>query len=186
MIAFPNDLPLVRLEDGDCLAFERDWLVRSLICAARKAGYPNWWLADHVAQSVTEYLRSENDVPVVQAGRLEQAVQSVLQVIGFGDVGSHFAVGRPVIQISLVDLARDAGTGYELAFFELLRARLDAALASHAPHFELRGLEPCVKVLRARKVWSRDCDGLRAEIVSFTREQMGIAAARHDITFSLT
>ena len=186
MIAFPNDLPLVRLEDGDCLAFERDWLARALVSAARKAGYPHWWLADHVAQSVAEYLRSENDVPVVQAGRLEQAVQAVLQVIGYADVGSHFAVGRPVMHISLIDLAQAAGTGYELAFFDLLRGRLDEALASRAPHFELRGLESCVKLLRARKVWSRDCDALRTEIVSFTREQTGIAAATRDVTFSLT
>ena len=186
MIAFPNEFPLVRLDDGDCLAFERDWLVRALAAAARKAGYPQWWLAEHVAQSVTEYLRSENEVPVVPAGRLEQAVQSVLQVIGYGDVSAHFAVGRPVVQISLVDLAQAAGSGYELAFFELLRAHLHAALDSRAPHFELRGLETCVKVLRARKVWSRDCDALRAEIVSFAREQTGIASARHDVTFSLT
>ena len=82
MIAFPNDLPLVRLEDGDCLAFERGWLVRSLVTAARKAGYPHWWLSEHVAQSVTEFLRTEHERPVVAATQLERAVQSVLQVIG--------------------------------------------------------------------------------------------------------
>ena len=71
MIAFPNEFPLVRLDDGDCLAFEREWLIRALASAARKAGYPRWWLAEHVAQSVTEFLRGENDVPVMQAGRLE-------------------------------------------------------------------------------------------------------------------
>src|SRR4051794_18271341 len=121
MIAFPNDLPLVRLADGDCLAFEREWLIRSLVSAARKAGYPQWWLAEHVAQSVTEYLRSENDAPVMQAGRLEQAVNSVLQVIGYAEIGRYFAVGRPIVHISLVDLARAAGSGYELAFFDLLK-----------------------------------------------------------------
>ncbi len=186
MIAFPNDLPLVRLNDGDCLAFERDWLVRSLTAAARKAGYPNWWLAEHVAQSVTEYLRSEHDEPVLQVSRLEQAVNSVLQVIGYGEIGQHFSVGRPIVHISLVDLARAAGFGYELAFFELLRTRLQEALQSRAPHFELCGLEPCVKLLRARKVWSRDCDALRSEIVAFAREQTGVVVDRRDVTFSLT
>lgn len=186
MIAFPNDLPLVRLSDGDCLAFERTWLVRSLVAAARKAGYPQWWLSEHVAQSVTEYLRSEQECPVVAATHLEQAVQSVLQVIGYADVGRHFAVGRPVVRISLVDLAQQAGTGYELAFFELLRGRLHEALESRAPHLELCGLESCVKLLCARKAWSRDCEALRGEIVSFARDQTGTVAARHDFTFSLT
>lgn len=185
MIALPDDLPLVRLEGGDCLAFEREWLTRSLTSAARKAGYPHWWLSEHVAQSVAEYLRNENDRPVVEASRLEKAVQSVLQVIGYSDVGQHFAVGVPLVRISLVDLAQAADTGYELAFFRGLRERMHTALASGAPHFELCGLETCVKLLRGRKSWTRECDALRDEIVFFTREQTGTAAAQHDVTVSL-
>lgn len=185
MIAFPNDLPLVRLADGDCLAFERGWLVRSLITAARKAGYPHWWLSEHVAQSVTEFLRTEHERPVVAATQLEQAVQSVLQVIGYSDVGRHFAVGRPLVRIFLVDLAQEAGAGYELAFFELLRGRLDDALESRAPHVELCGLERCVKLLRSRKLWSRDCEMLRGEIVSFARDQTCRTATTRDLSFSL-
>ena len=185
MIAFPNDLPLVRLEDGDCLAFERGWLVRSLVTAARKAGYPHWWLSEHVAQSVTEFLRTEHERPVVAATQLERAVQSVLQVIGYSDIGRHFAVGRPLVRIFLVDLAQEAGAGYELAFFELLRSRFDEALESRAPHVELCGLERCVKLLRSRKVWSRDCESLRGEIVTFARDQTSRAALIRDVSFSL-
>ncbi len=185
MIALPNDLPLVRLEDGDCLAFERDWLTRSLISAARKAGYKHWWLSEHVAQSVAEYLRNEHDRPVVEAERLEKAVQSVLQVIGYSDIGQYFAVGVPLVRISLADLAREADTGFELAFFHALGVRLRAALDSRAPHFELCELEKCVRILRRRKSWSRECDILRDEIVLFTRAQTGTATAKHDVTLSL-
>jgi len=186
MIAFPNNLPLVRLAEGDCLAFEGAWLVRSLVSAARKAGYPQWWLSEHVAQSVTEFLRTEHERPVMAATQLEEAVQSVLQVIGYADIGQHFSIGRPLVRISLVDLAQEAGAGYELAFFELLRGRLEEALDSRAPHLELSGLEKCVKLLRARKIWSRDCETLQGEIVSFAREHTSLTAARRDVSFSLT
>jgi hypothetical protein len=67
----------------------------------------------------------------------------------------------------------------------MLRARLQEVLLDQPGHFSLLGLEACVKLLRARKVWSRDCDALQAEIVSFAREQTGIAAASREVTFSL-
>jgi hypothetical protein len=186
MIAFPNDLPLIRLGDGEAIPFEPEWLMHALGAAARKAGLQQWWLAPHVTASVTEYLRADHDLPVIESGRLEKTVQSVLQVIGYPEVGQHFTVGRPVLAISLVDLVREAGHGYELAFFELLSKRLQDALASQTPHFQLIGLEHCVKLLRARKLWCPDCDRLQAEIVTFTRQQMGIAFAKQDISFSLT
>ncbi|HET6406559.1 MAG TPA: hypothetical protein VFG14_01665 [Chthoniobacteraceae bacterium] len=185
MIAFPNDLPFIRLGNGEVVPFEADWLAQSLSGAARKAGLNKWWLASHVTASVTEYLRTDNEAPVIEAERLEQAVRSVLQCIGYAEVSQHFQVGQPLLNISLIELARQAGTGYELAFFELLARRLAEAFASRTPHFRLIGLHSCVKLLRARKIWSRDCDQLEAEIVLFTRQHTGTAVAQHDVSFSL-
>jgi hypothetical protein len=185
MIALPNDLPLIRLDDGVAVPFEPEWLMHGLLRAARKAGMPQWWLAPHVTASVTEFLRTDHDAPVIESTRLEQAVLSVLQCIGYSEVGRYFAVGRPVLAISLVDIARAAGEGYELAFFDLLGRELARAMDSRTPHFQLTGLERCVKLLRSRKLWCPECDRLQAEIVSFAREHTGIAAARHDVSFSL-
>jgi hypothetical protein len=185
MIAFPSDLPLIRLENGDVVPFESDWLAQSLVGAARKAGLNKWWLASHVTASVTEYLRTDNQAPVIDAVRLEQAVRSVLQCIGYSEVSQHFQVGHPLVNISLIDLVREAGTGYELAFFELLARRLADAFASRTPHFRLIGLHTCVKMLRARKVWSRDCDQLQTEIVVFARQHTGTTTPQYDVSFSL-
>ncbi|HEX8311170.1 MAG TPA: hypothetical protein VF614_07640 [Chthoniobacteraceae bacterium] len=185
MIALRDNLPLVQLENGQAVAFEQTWLLRALAQAARKAGYQQWWLAEHVAESVTTYLRDQRDLNVLPVERLTKAVQSVLQVIGYAEVGRHFVAGRPAVEISLVELARKAGTGYELAFFQMLKERIHEILQDQPGHFSLLGLEACVKLLRAKKVWSRDCDALQAEIVSFAREQAGIASACREVTFSL-
>lgn len=185
MIAFKDNLPLVQLENGQAVAFEREWLLRSLSEAARKAGHQHWWLAEHVAESVTTYLQDQNDLNVLPIERLTKAVQSVLQVIGYAEIGQHFIAGRPAVEISLLDLARQAGTGYELAFFQKLGTQIQSIMHDQTAHFSLLGLESCVKLLRARKVWSRDCDALQAEIVSFAREQTGIAAASREVSFSL-
>lgn len=185
MIALKDGLPVIEMPDGRAVAFEREWLVEALSRAADRAGYGKWWLAEHVAESVTTFLRDQKETNVVPVERLTMAVRSVLQVIGYGEVGQYFQPGPPKQRISLFQLAREAGAGYELAFFERLGRLLQELLAKSPAHFALVDLEPCVKLLSARKVWCRDCDALRAEIVSFTREQTGSAAVSRDISFSL-
>jgi hypothetical protein len=185
VIAFVDDLPVIQLATGQAIAFERDWLIRSLSQAAQRAGYGKWWLAEHVAESVTTYLREQKELNVLPIERLTKAVQSVLQVIGYGEVAQHFIPAAPKVQISLVTLAEEAGTAYELAFFDRLGRRIEEVLREQSCCFELVGLEACVKLLRARKVWSRDCDALRNEIVMFARERTGTAAAQRDVSFSL-
>jgi hypothetical protein len=185
MISLKDNLPVIQLPTGQVIAFECEWLVRSLVQAAARAGYAKWWLASHVAKSVTDFLHDQEELNVLPVERLTNAVQSVLQVIGYAEVGRHFVPAPPRVQISLVELAREAGTGYELAFFDMLGRRIQELCREKNSCFELLGLEPCVKLLRARKCWSRDCEVLRTEIVSFAREQTGTAAADHEVTFSL-
>jgi len=185
MICLKDNLPVIQLASGQAIAFESEWLVRSLAQAAARAGYAKWWLAQHVAESVTSYLRDHECVNVLPVERLTSAVQSVLQVIGYGEIAPHFVPAPPRVQVSLVELAREAGSGYEMAFFLQLARRIQSLCQENHSCFELLGLEPCVKLLRARKTWSRDCDVLRAEIVSFVRDQMGTMAANHAISFSL-
>jgi len=186
MIAFRDDLPLIQFPDGQAVAFERDWLIEALSRAAHKAGYAQWWLAEHVAESVTQYLRGQSEWTVIPVGQMERAVQSAVEVIGYGDVARHFAAGRPRARVSLMELARDAGNCYELAFFEILGRRIWELAHEQRCDFELFDLEACVKLLRGKKVWSRDCDVLQSEIVSFTRQQTTLAASENDVTFALS
>ena len=185
MIALRDELPLIQFNDGEAVAFDRDWLVRSLVRAALQAGYPHWWLAEHVAESVTAYLRQQREATVLSVEQMADAVRSALRVIGYGEVADRFLPGKPKTRISLLELARGAGAGYELAFFELLGRRIQETIGEEGGEFELQGLDLCVKMLRGRKVWSRDCDALRDEIILFTREQTVLAAGRNEVAFTL-
>jgi len=56
MIALADNLPLVQLPDQRAVRFERAWLERAVMSAAESAGYTQWWLTPHVAESVVAYL----------------------------------------------------------------------------------------------------------------------------------
>lgn len=176
MIAFRDDLPLITLPNGQAVAFDRDWLARALNLAALRCGYSKWWLATHVAGSVHAWLKTVGDnVRVLPVENLTRAVRSALQVIGYAEVGERFEASAPFARISLIEIAQEAGYCFELGFFEALGRRLRDVLNMGGSYCELHGLESCVKLLRHRKVWCRDCDVLRAEIVSFARERTEVA-----------
>jgi hypothetical protein len=185
MIAFKDNLPVVRFDDGGVMNFDTRWLSESLARAASRAGYQKWWLVEHVTETVATYLRNDFDSPAVCLAQLRSAVQSVLQVIGYADVATHFEPLPAPVRLSLADLAREAGEGYELFFFSLLQNRLRDIADSPSIRVELFDLRPCVKMLRCAKNWRHDCTGLRAEIVKFVREELDSSPRADELNLQL-
>lgn len=171
MIALRDGLPPIELENGHTVAFEKEWLVRALNVAAQRAGYAQWWLATHIAESVRMWLGALDDQRLIPSSQLTRAVCAALELIGYQEIGNQFEAAAPFARISLVEVAQEAGNGYELAFFTTLGRRLQEALELGGNYCELIGLEPCVKLLQHRKAWSPTCEALRSEIVTFAREQ---------------
>jgi hypothetical protein len=172
MVAFKEEFPYLRCDSGQLFEFNRDWLHAAITRAADKAGYPSWWLTDHVTESIAFYLRLRNDESFVAFSQLSQTVRYVLKVIGYKEIIPHFTPAPPPISISLVDIAHEAGTGYELAFFDLLEKRVQALIETGTDSLHLVSLQAGVKHLRQTKVWTRACDSLREEIVCFVREKL--------------
>lgn len=186
MIALRERLPAVVMPDGEACALERRWLVRSVAAAAARAGHCKWWLSGHVAESVLTYLEKEFPAPSIRLAQFEKAVRSVLEVIGFPEVAVEFRLPRPAVRISLAEVARDAGPGYELVFFGLLRERLERALATEAEELEICDAQPGVKLLRAAKNWRRDCASLLEDIVGFVRTHIERAAPARSLHLQLS
>src|SRR2546423_1880638 len=122
------------------------------------------------AASMQSHIR--NDENVVAFKQLQETVQYVLKAIGYKEIIPYFAPAPPPISISLVDIAHQAGSGYELAFFDLLEKRLNGLIETGVDNLQLCSLQPCVKHLRCTRVWTRACDALREEIVCFIRERL--------------
>ena len=172
MVAFKEEFPYLRCDSGQLFEFNRDWLHAAITRAADQAGYPSWWLTDHVTESIAFYLHLRTDENVVAFSQLEQTVQYVLKMIGYKEIIPYFTPAPPPISISLIEIAYEAGTGYELAFFDLLEKRITRLLETGVDNLKLYTLHACVKHLRGVKLWTRGCDALRDEIVCFIRERL--------------
>jgi hypothetical protein len=185
MVAFKEEFPYLRCDSGQLFEFDRDWLHAAITRAADKAGYPSWWLTDHVTESIAFYLRLRTHESVVAFSQLAETVQHVLRVIGYKEIVPHFAPTPPPISISLIDLAHEAGTGYELAFFDLLEKRINALIEIGVNNLQVCSLAAGVKHLRGAKSWTRGCDSLREEIVCFVREKLASTTVLERLDCSL-
>lgn len=181
MIALRDSLPLLRQSEDEYCAIREDWICFCLFRAAEKAGYRRWWLTKHVAASVLCYLSRTYEKNVITAERLREIIQFALQAIGYAEVALRLEAVCPPFALSLSDLAAEAGPGYELAFFRLLKERLQPAFCDRASSLDLYGLQSCVRQLQSVKTWSRECSLLRNEIVDFIRAHLERANVKADI-----
>ena len=185
MVAFKEEFPYLRCDSGQLFEFDRDWLHAAITRAADQAGYPSWWLTDHVTESIAFYLRLRTDESVVAFSQLSQTVRYVLKVIGYKEIIPYFRPGPPPISISLIDLAHEAGTGYELAFFDLLERRISGLIESGTDTLHFCSLPAAVKYLQGTKVWTRACDSVREEVVCFVREKLSLLGEETRVDCSL-
>ena len=176
---------MVRLDNGEVSMLSREWLRLSLTRAAEEAGYVSWFLAEHVAESVLWYLARSCDLPVITTGDVSASVRSALHATGYSEIAVRFETLDPPFELSLADLAQEAGPGYELAFFQLLRERMRPALNDNASNLHIHGLQRCVRHLQSAKTWSRECSRLRNEIVSFVRAQVESAKIRSNLLLTI-
>ncbi len=116
MVAFKEEFPYLRTTSGQLFEFNRDWLHAAITRAANEAGYPGWWLTEHVTESITFYLHLRNDENVVAFSQLSQTVRDVLEAIGYKEICRHFMPAPPPISISLIVPVRDTSSRFSVCW----------------------------------------------------------------------
>ena len=186
MVAFKEEFPYLRCESGQLFEFNQQWLRAAITRAADQAGYPSWWLTDHITESIAFYLRLRNDEPVVPFSQLSQTVRYVLKVIGYKEIIPYFSPTPPPISLSLVEIAEAAGAGYELAFFDGLEKRISALVETGHRQFAARRSAG----VRETSPWREDVDPrlrhiARRSCLLRARETGGGPSRSHPLLHSL-
>src|SRR5258705_12065304 len=105
MVAFKEEFPYLRTTSGQLFEFNRDWLHAALTRAANEAGYPGWWLTEHVTESIAFYLHLRNDENVVAFNQLAQRVRDGLEAIGYKYIFLHLTATLPPVALALREIA---------------------------------------------------------------------------------
>jgi hypothetical protein len=184
MIYIREQPPLIELGSG-AVALDSIWLEQCLEDAACAAGYPEWPAAD-VARSVTTFLLSQRTPQPFSFEGFTTAVQSVLKGIGYDEVAPHFLRDGMEVRYSLLEIAEEVPSGFELGLFracgDLCRRLLSSGVVSRICMDDLR---PAVKKILSRSHWCPSCETLATELVSFLRETLCKASDSRPLTFSI-
>ena len=169
MICLRNNLPLVRLEDGDVVEFDHGWLGVALAEAALEAGHAKWQHTRDVVVSIALFLELDYDGTTVTHQQIAALIETAVSELGYGEIAPHFRLAAPPVRISLDDVARDAGHSYELRFFDILRTRLQQAATTSNEAIEIHNVRLGIKRLRRSKSWSAPCRRLLEEVIFLVR-----------------
>jgi hypothetical protein len=164
---------------------DQGWLEQCLEEAASAAGYEEWPAGD-VARSVTEFFLAERSEKPYSLEVFTSKVHWVLRGIGYGEVAPFFLRDGLELRVSLLDLAEEHPSGFELGFFKSCESAcsqlLTGGLASKIAFEELR---PAVKAILRRTHWCRRCDTFAGDLVAFLRLLLQKLALGRRITFAI-
>ena len=175
MIALPAQLPLLCFGRYQVTTYGQDWLEENIRDAARAAGETDWWFTPDIVRSLMIYLREHFPGTTITLDELTSKIRSILHKIGFTDIGDRVALTPPALCISLDELAREAGEGFELGFFQILDLRLSELADLGASSVALTASHDGVKRLCATKYWTQSCRQLEGEIETFLHRRMAKA-----------
>ena len=162
MIWLVNEPPVIDLGAAGSVAMEQDWLEQCLEEAAFAAGYEEW-PAEDVARSVTAFFlaeRSENPYSL-------EAFTST-------------------VRVSLLDLARENPSGFELGFFKSCeRACSQLLTGGLASKIAFEEMQPAVKAILQKAHWCRRCEVFAGDLVAFLRGLLQKLALGRRVTFAI-
>jgi len=177
MIALPNELPFIRIGRASLALCQSDWITKTITDAVDGTDVPRW-LAEDISRGVEHFLMNHYKGTVIDSEEFFKKIDATLSNLGLQEVAENIDKTPPPVRISLSELARRAGTGYELAFFRLLERQFRSAADGGANRVECHGLKNCVRQLSSSKKWSRRCEQLQSEITVFLNQEKTQASGR--------
>jgi hypothetical protein len=167
LIAILRNRPALQIGRHQVLDYDSDWLDHAILRAAREAGHADFPYVGEIRRGIIDYLESKCPLKLLAIGELFERVQRMLRQIGCDHIADHLRPAAPPVTVSLIHAAMAAGSGFELGFFETLRAELDELRALGVEEIDFIGLRESTCILRGVEKWDRRCEPLLREIEGF-------------------
>jgi len=172
MICLAGNLPALQVGNQQVAGYDASWIDEALARAAVACNRQDFPFINDIRDGILHYLENRCPLRVFALEDLFERMRVMLRKIGCHAIADHLTPLAPPVTVSLTGPARDAGNGYELAFFQLLSEEIDLLKLSGVESIRFCHLEECVTLLtsdkRSRKKRLASAQ-LGAEIQAFLR-----------------
>lgn len=167
MIALLSQRPALQIGRHQVFDYDTVWLDAAIQRAATAAGCGEFPFIREIRQGVEQYLESKCTLKLLPLTDLFERMRRMLDKIGCDKIAEKLEPLAPPLTVSLVNTAQEAGSGFELAFFNSLRRELLELRDLGAEEVRFTGLRECVDILRGTDRWDKRSDALFQEIRAF-------------------
>jgi hypothetical protein len=167
VISYIGNRPAIQIGTHQVFDYDTVWLEDALRRAARAADHEDFPLIPEIRNGVELYLENQCALRLLHLEDLFERMRKMLVKIGCERIAEKLEPLAPPLTVSLIAAARSAGNGFELAFFETIRAELSELRGAGAEDIRFTGLRESAMILRGKSKWTRQCEALLAEITAF-------------------
>lgn len=180
MISYIGNRPALQIGRYQVIDYDVAWLDDALRRAAQAADHQDFPFVEEICAGILQYLETKCPLKLMHLDDLYERLRRMLVQIGCQPIAEKLEKVAPPVTLSLVRAALEAGNGFELAFFEMLRGELAGLRSVGAEEVRFVGLRASVLILRGVKQWDKGCEALLREIREFIAawDQEQIAAPR--------
>lgn len=167
MISFIGNRPALQIGNLQILDYDTSWLEDALRRAASAANLDDFPLIPEIKNGIEIYLEHKCSLRLMRLEELFDKMRLMLMKMGCETIANQLQPLAPPITYSLVDAAKTAGNGFELAFFCILKTEIDTLRKAGAEKIEFFGLRESTQILRGASKWNLQSEILHREIHAF-------------------
>ena len=169
MICIVGNRPVLQIGRHQVSGYGTLWLRQAILRGAEAAEREDFPFVDDLIEGILHYLEHKCPLRVLTIEDLHARVRRMLERIGCEAIARTLPLLAPPVTISLARAAREAGNGFELAFFNQIHAEIEELRRHGVEELRFTGTRDCVKLLRGVKRWTSPCDKLHQEILTFLK-----------------
>ncbi len=167
MICIVGNRPVLQIGSHQVSGYGTQWLRDMIIRGAEAAGREDFPFVDDILSGILHYLEHKCSLRVLTVEELHARIRRMLERLGCEAIAQNLPLLAPPITLSLVRAAKEAGNGFELAFFNQVHEEIEELKMHGVEELCFTGTRDCVRILRGVKNWSPACDYLHREILTF-------------------
>lgn len=171
MISLIGNRPALQIGRYQVIDYDTEWLDSALHRAALAANHEDFPFVADIRSGIVQYLETKCPLKLLPLDELYDRMRRMLIKIGCEKIAEKLEPLAPPVTVSLVRAAMEAGNGFELAFFEMLRSELVNLRAAGAEEIRFSGLKESAMILRGASKWNKQCQALLNEIEIFIQNR---------------
>ncbi len=165
MICIAGNMPIIQVGNYQVSDYDTYWIRRAIQNAADSANQSQFLFIDDVYDGIVYYLENKCPLRLLKLEALFERIHHTLKRIGFETIANALKVESPPVTISLERAATEAGNGYELAFYQILKNEMARLKNFGAEEVFFSHIRESILILLQDNTWSSTCDQLEKDIL---------------------